>query len=214
MKYEIIQTGSKGNAILVNNILLDCGVSYTKLKKYLKEIKFIFIGHSHNDHLKKITIKQIAYEKPNIKFIVGNYLVKTLLECGVKPKNIIVLELEQWYKVGDLKIRLDYLYHDVPNDCIHIHFADGKKVFYATDTSKIDHIIAKEYDYYFIEANYLTDTELDNKIQEDKENNRFSYYERVKETHLSQLQAINWLDKNMGANSKYIFIHQHIEKEN
>lgn len=213
MNYEIIQTGSKGNAIIVENILLDCGVSYAKLKPKLSKINFIFIGHSHNDHFKKTTIKQIAYEKPNIKFIVGNYLVKNLIDCGVKSKNIIVLDIERWYKVGNLKIRLDYLYHDVPNDCIHIQLPDGKKVFYATDTSQIDHIVAKEYDYYFIEANYLTDTELDNKIQEDKENDRFSYYERVKETHLSQLQAINWLDKNIGANSKYIFIHQHIEKE-
>ena len=136
-------------------------------------------------------------------------MVEKLLDCGVQKKNMIVLDIEKWYQVGDLKIRLDYLFHDTPNDCIHIILPNGKKIFYATDTSKIDHIIAKEYDYYFIEANYLTDTELDNKIQEDKENGRFSYYERVKKTHLSQLDAINWLDKNMGADSKYIFIHQH-----
>ena len=215
MKYEIIQTGSKGNAILIEEcFLLDCGVSYAKLKKHLKNIKFIFIGHSHNDHFKTTTIKQIAFEKPNIKFVVGNYLVTKLLDCGVQKKNIIVLDIEKWYQVGNLKIRLDYLYHDVPNDCIHIQFPDGKKVFYATDTNKIDHVFAEGYDYYFIEANYLTDAELNKKIKEDKENGRFSYYERVKDTHLSQLQAINWLDKNMGANSKYIFIHQHIEKEN
>lgn len=46
MRYDIIGSSSKGNAIVVEDILLlDCGVSYSKLKPYLKEIKLIFISH-------------------------------------------------------------------------------------------------------------------------------------------------------------------------
>lgn len=48
MNFEIIETGSSGNAILVNSILLDCGIAFTKIKKYLKDIKVIFISHSHS----------------------------------------------------------------------------------------------------------------------------------------------------------------------
>lgn len=134
--------------------------------------------------------------------------------CGVSKKNIIVLDTKKWYDIGIFKIRLDYLIHDVPNDCIHIEFKNGIKMFYATDTSTIDHIIAKDYDYYFVEANYDTDEEIDEKIRIAKENGEFTYLERVKKTHLSQLQAINWLDKNKNEKSQYIFIHQHEEKEN
>lgn len=48
MSYEIISTGSKGNCIVVNNnILLDIGVSYKKIKPYLKNIKLVFISHRH-----------------------------------------------------------------------------------------------------------------------------------------------------------------------
>ena len=48
MSYEIISTGSKGNCIVVNNnILLDIGVPYKKIKSYLKDIKLIFISHRH-----------------------------------------------------------------------------------------------------------------------------------------------------------------------
>lgn len=165
------------------------------------------------DHFNSTTIKQIAYDKPNIKFIVGHYLVCELLLCGVSKQNIIVLDTKKWYDIGIFKVRLDYLIHDVPNDCIHIEFKNGIKIFYATDTSTIDHIIAKNYDYYFVEANYDTDEEIDEKIRIAKENGEFTYLERVKKTHLSQLQAINWLDKNKNEKSQYIFIHQHEEKE-
>nr|DAU14511.1 MAG TPA: RNaseZ [Caudoviricetes sp.] len=48
VNFEIIQTGSSGNAILVNNVLLDCGVAFSKIKKHLKNIRVIFISHSHS----------------------------------------------------------------------------------------------------------------------------------------------------------------------
>ena len=37
MNYNVIATGSSGNATIIENtILLDCGVSFNKLKKYSK----------------------------------------------------------------------------------------------------------------------------------------------------------------------------------
>lgn len=48
MNYEIIGSSSRGNCIIVDDILmLDCGVSYSKVKPYLKDIKLIFISHCH-----------------------------------------------------------------------------------------------------------------------------------------------------------------------
>ena len=49
MHYDIINSNSKGNAIILEDkIMLDCGVTYTKIKKYLKKIKIIFISHVHS----------------------------------------------------------------------------------------------------------------------------------------------------------------------
>ena len=108
---------------------------------------------------------------------------------------------------------MQYLFHDVPNNCLHVEFQNGEKIFYAVDTAKIDHIEAKNYDLYLIEGNYTTDEEIEEKIAEAKKNGKFSHLERVLNTHLSQVQALNWLDKNKGVDSKYIFIHQHQEEE-
>ena len=214
MKCNIISSSSKGNCIIINDyLMLDCGVSYKKIQDVINEIKIIFISHEHKDHLNPTTIKKISSEKPNIKFLVGNYLILKLIDLGVSKKNIITFDLDKWYNIGIFKVKMQYLMHDVPNNCLHIEFKSGEKLFYALDTSSIDHIEAKNYDLYLIEGNYTTDEELQEKIAEAKKNGKFCYMERVLNTHLSQLQALNWLDKNKGVDSKYIFIHQHQEKE-
>lgn len=214
MNYEIISTGSKGNCIILNNeFMLDCGVSYKSIKSHLKYIKYIFISHIHSDHFKASTIKKIAFEYPNIKFVVGYDLVTPLVVNGVAKKNIWFAELGKFYQIGKkYAIKLDFLYHDVPNYCIHIRDDEQKfRMIYATDTSRIDHIEAKDYDFALVEANYDTDEELDRRIAEYEERREFTHLKRVKETHLSQLKALNWLQANNIQN--YEFIHQHIEKE-
>ena len=48
MTYEILSSNSKGNCIIIEQFLmLDCGLSYSRIKDKLKKIKLIFISHSH-----------------------------------------------------------------------------------------------------------------------------------------------------------------------
>ena len=212
MKNNVIASSSAGNAILLGNgILLDCGIPYSKIKPYLKNIKAIFISHLwlHLDHCKDSTIKKIAFEYPNIKFITNEVNTTHLVEIGVNKRNIFALKLEKWYDIGICKVRLDYLIHDKPNCSLKIN-QNGYKLIYIVDTSLADHIEAKDYDFAYIEGNYLDDEELNKKIEQDKLNNKYSHYERVKKTHLSQLQALNFIQKNNIKN--YEFIHQHINK--
>lgn len=211
IKYDIIQSGSDGNCIIVNDyLMLDCGVSYSKIKNKLSNVKIIFISHSHFDHLKPSTIKKIAYEKPNIKFLVGFYLVKTLVDLGVDKKNIFVLDLDKWYNLGKFKAKMQYLFHDVPNNCLHVEFNTGEKLFYAVDTSQINHIEAKNYDLYLIENNFQEEI-LDKHIQECVDNNddenKLYYLRRALNTHLSKSKCDDFLINNMGKNSIYQYVH-------
>lgn len=214
MNYNILGTGSSGNCIILSkNIMLDCGLPYKEIKQYLKEIKLIFISHRHSDHLNKSTVKKIAYNHPNIKFLVAFYLVDLLLELGVDKKNILTIDLEKWYDIGIAKVKLEYLVHDVPNVALEIDM-NGKKMIYAVDTNEIDHIVAKDYNLYMIEANYTDEEELENRIKEDYDNGlTYSHYERVRNTHLSQLKAYNWLQKNMNKESEFVFLHEHRERK-
>ena len=208
MDYLIIGSGSKGNAILVQTkILLDCGVSYSKLARYLKYIKIIFIGHQHKDHLLSSTIQRIAYNYPNIKFITSSSdVVIKLTQARVPKKNIFYLQPKKWYSLGIMKVKTEPLTHDVENYALKWEY-EGKKGFYATDTSNLDNIDAKGYNLYLIESNYNEEL-LKKHIEECEDENMLYYLNRVPYTHLSYEQANSFLIENMGDNSQFEYIHQ------
>lgn len=218
MKYNILATGSKGNATIVNDfILLDCGISYRDLKPYLYKIKAIFISHKHTDHLLPATIKQIAFNYPTIKYLCYKYdsdLIKILLKYGVRQSNIFTLDLYKNYTLSShLSVRLHRLYHDVLNVAIEINYK-GERLVYATDTASLEGIEGRDFDYYLIEANYKDEQELERLIQQDYDNGlEYSHYERVRKTHLSEEKAIEFLRVNMKDTSKFEFMHKHITKE-
>lgn len=91
-------------------------------------------------------------------------------------------------------------------------FFDDFRVFYATDTSTLEGISAKNYDLYLVEGNY-EDEELEQRIKEKKEKGEFVNEYRVKQTHLSKGQASDFLLRNMGDKSQYVFIHEHVDKK-
>ena len=80
-----------------------------------------------------------------------------------------------------------------------------------TDTKTIEGISAKNYDLYLVEANYK-ENELEERIKQKQLQGDFTYEWRVKATHLSEEQCVEFLLNNMGKNSEYVFMHQHIER--
>lgn len=103
------------------------------------------------------------------------------------------------------------LVHDVPNCGWHI-WTENERLFYATDTSTLDHITAKDYDLYLIEANH-TRAEIEARIADKQSRGEFAYETRAAQNHLSQEQAMEWLARNAGLKSRYVFLHQHRGKE-
>ncbi len=207
MNYKIINSGSDGNATIIENmILIDCGVSFKKLRDYYRDLKLVFISHRHSDHMNKRTIKQLAENRPTLRFLIGDFLLGELLECGVNRSNIDVIGLGEKFYYGKFEVMIFKLYHDVPNFGLRL-FMNNKKLIYATDTCTLEGIKATGYDYYFIEGNYEDEEELHSRAYN-------NYYEsRVKRTHLSKEQATEWLLENMGDNSKSIWMHQHKKRE-
>ena len=90
MNFQIINTGSDGNAVVLEDkILIDCGVSFKKIKPYYENLVVVLLTHIHEDHFKSTTIKKLAFERPTLKFACCNWLVKNLINCGVDKINII-----------------------------------------------------------------------------------------------------------------------------
>ena len=213
MKYNIMCTGSIGNAVVINNnIIIDCGVSFAKFKGFYKSVQLVLLTHIHTDHFNKTTIKKLAEERPTLRFGCCEWLVDDLIKCGVNKKNIDVYEIGKKYNYSNnMSISPVLLYHDVPQ-CGYRVFIGNEKLIYCTDTNSVEGISAKNYNYYLIEANYKEE-EIKERIKTKEVLGQYCYEKDVILNHLSKEKCDKFLYDNMGNNSKYEYMHIHIDRE-
>lgn len=133
MFFNIVASGSKGNATLIGNnktlILIDMGVSLTSLKdglnelnKDIKDINGVFITHEHSDH-----IKGMRYIKDR-KFYA--------LE-GTLKDNYFPLKDKEWVNIDTLSILPIKTSHDAFNSCGYLIKDNEETIVYITDTGYV-----------------------------------------------------------------------------
>lgn len=201
--FQVIATGSKGNAILYHgNILLDCGVPFSKIKPYLHDIQLILLTHCHKDHINIDTLRKIAFERPSLR--IG--CCKWMLEYVEAFKNVDLYEIGKVYDYGLFSVSPVKLYHDVDN-CGYRIFKGDTKIFHATDTAHLKGISAKNYDLYAIEHNYDEDT-VYQIIEKLESAGKFAHQRGSINSHLSEQQARDFIFKNKFENSKVLRLHE------
>lgn len=225
MNCEIISTGgTNGNAVLLNGCLLfDCGVSWSRLQPYAKDISLVFLTHAHADHFKIHTLHKICRHRPMVRFVCSTNMLTDLVSRVKVPLDRIILvrpedppkRVREWTNGFDLEISSFNLLHDVPNVGWLVNVsgseADGTAM-YATDTHHIP-IAAPDLDLYMIEGNYTKDG-IQRRIAEKTESGAFMYESRVLETHMSMETAVEWLRENADPyKSKIVFLHGHTENK-
>lgn len=147
MNYKIISSGSKGNCVIIENLMIDLGVPYKTIKDELYNIQYIFITHKHADHLQVRTYEKIRKEFPRIK-IMGNWSVATSV---TKPLDKIVT-----YKPIKLKgmvITPFEVPHDVVTHGLTIE-TETESAIYVTDSAGTKSWKTGKYDYLFLESNH------------------------------------------------------------
>ena len=211
IKYEIINSGSNGNAVVVNEtVLIDCGVPFKWLRNHYQKLKLVLLTHIHGDHFNKSTIRRLSQERPTLRFACCRWLVKELVELGINKSNIDVVEFKVQYNYGICEIIAFRLCHNVPNCGYKVLFPTGngyKKMIYATDTANMSGVHAKNYDLYLIEANHRED-EIKQRIDDKKADGVFAYETQAIHNHLSEEKANDFIYRNVGANSVYVYLHQ------
>ena len=211
--FEIISTGSQGNAVVVNDyILIDCGVSFKAVEPFLPKLKLVLLTHIHSDHFRPTTLKKMAELRPKLRFGCCEWLVAPLVKAGVPARNIDKLQIGTMSGYGVCNVIPVPLSHDVPNCGYKIHFKGGQKAFYATDTCNLNGVRAKNYDLYLVDANYTQKDILD-RIDSKKENGEYAYEYRVMKWHMSKEDCDNWIYKNIGSKGEYVYLHAHVDKE-
>lgn len=217
MTYNIIATGSSGNAVLINNsVLIDCGVPFKKLESYVRQLRLVLLTHIHGDHFKASTVRTLHKQRPALRWGCCEWMVTPLLNAGVNKRVIDVFDLngmDYFYgeNTGIDSVQPVQLPHNVPN-CGYKIGRDGESLFYATDCATLDGIEAKDYTYYLIESNH-TLAEIEARIAAKRAAGEYAYEMEAARNHLSQEQALDWLAVNAGPNSQYVFLHQHQERK-
>ncbi|MGN1346960.1 MAG: MBL fold metallo-hydrolase [Eubacteriales bacterium] len=212
MDYDIISTGSRGNCTILNGeIAIDMGVSWRQIQPFHKALRLVLLTHIHSDHFCRTTIRKLSRTHPLLRFGVPEYLIAPVIECGVKSTQIDVLNAGTEYRYNGFTVIPFRLRHNVPNQGYKLHFADGERVIYATDTCSMEGIEAPDYDLYLVEANY-TETDLQKRIERKAESGEYAYEYEVRQNHLSEEACDAWLYEQMGSRSQYVYMHRHIEK--
>ena len=215
MNYNIISSGSQGNAVLLQGgILIDCGVAFKTLNPYLYDIRVVLLTHCHGDHFNRSTVRQLAELRPTVRFACRPWMVQRLLDVGVNKYRIDVVDAALHglrYRGSGFTVLPVDLVHDVPNCGWVISYDDETNVFYATDTGTLDGVKIKNFDLYMIEANH-TREDIERRATDKQARGEYAYEIRAAANHLSREQALDWLIENEGPNSEFVLLHQHSEE--
>lgn len=202
MEVNVISSGSKGNAVLYGSVLVDCGVSFSKLKPYIQQIQLVLLTHAHSDHLNVRTLQMLQDARSAVRIGTPEYLLSEL--SGLN--NIDVYHIGQLYDYGCFQVSPVKLYHDVPQIGYRI-FIEGKKILHCTDTATLEGITARGYDLYAIEHNY-DEEKAQRAIEEARAKGRFCHAAGSIHTHLSWQQAREFIEANRKEDSQILELHK------
>lgn len=199
----MIASGSTGNSVLYHDsILVDCGVTYKVIEKYINNISIILLTHEHKDHINISTIKKAQLKRPSIRVGCCNWMLKHL--DGVR--NIDVYNINENYDYGSFLVSPIKAYHDIPN-CGYRIVKGEHKALHITDTGHLDGITAKDYDLLAIEYNYDNE-KVSRSIRSAELSGLYDYSSRVIETHLSWEQAQRFIFENAKESTEIVRLHE------
>lgn len=199
MNYKIIQTGKSGNCVLINDILVDCGVPFERIAPYINGVNYVLLTHIHSDHVNKETLESIKQLYPHIA-VIGNREVHERFGVthvitpggfGLKMPHYVFEGIELSHSV----MTTGFTWRD-----------RGKDILFCVDTANLDNVPRRTYDYMFLESNY--DAELIHDIEawiELRKRMRLTEYRR----HLSRQEAQNFFQQHRNTDhSVLIELHQ------
>lgn len=201
LNYKIISTGSKGNCVVIENIMIDCATSWKNIKEELYDIDILLISHCHSDHYRENIYKRIRKEFPNIICCMNRGTV----EFSNADYDELIRDYQPISAAG-LTITPFPLLHTVENHGFVWDF-NGNHIVYATDTSSMENCpVDRKFDYVFLEANH-DKYKLQHAFRKSKEYGYNAY--GTSKSHLSKQDSLKFYLLNRASrDTPYIELHQ------
>lgn len=198
LDYKIIKSGSSGNAVRIEDVMIDCGTSYSQIKEELYKCKLLFITHIHSDHLKLQTFNQIKQNHRSIK-VIGNYQVAEKIRVDV-----ILGDHPRTIKTKKYSLKPFLVPHSTVTHGFVMNFKSGIDLIYVTDSAGTKDWIEGKYDYLFIESNH--DEGIINQISE-KEYGYEAFQASKRHTSIQESKAFYYMNRK-SPDSKWIELHK------
>ena len=206
LDYKILSSGSIGNAVRIRNIMIDCGIAFSKMKEELYRCQYLLITHDHQDHVKPAVLRKIVEQFPNIE-IYSTYKVArindavTAINTDYLPITLARANCEMWAV-------------PVPHNTVCFGYVlafDDLNVLYATDLKNTDELSQftekgkLRYDYTFLEANY-DETKL--RMLGDSWHGQYNAYVDSSERHLAKDETLRFYAKYRKEGGELIELHK------
>lgn len=162
-----LASSSSGNCHLIKsektNIILDCGISVSKIAKDLKDLELsvqdidaILITHEHSDHIKGL--KTLMKKAPNAKVYMTDGTRNEILKKGeLEESRILSVFPGETFEVEEISVFPIKISHDTPDPVAYSFRKDGKQVSVVTDTGYVTEEIysgIKDSDILVMESNH------------------------------------------------------------
>ena len=193
MIFKTIETGSAGNAFLLDDLMIDCGLSWKKILHAAKKTSWVLLTHEHGDHLCIATLRKIVAIH-SVGIVCGQWLKDALVSRGVPDDDIVIVEAGGIYEIGEYTISPIHAPHDVPNFGYRI-MKDGWRHLHITDSATLEGITAKNYDSASIECNHHRGRALE-LIKEADDEGIFTHLKGAINSHLSVEEVIEFCKAN------------------
>ena len=120
----------------------------------------------------------------------------------VLAKKVIILDVNEVYKISDFNMIPFEVYHDV--QCHGFSFiGQDISILYSTDLAKVSDLPTLKYDYIFLEANYDVD-----KILKASENKKYKSRVKANFRHLSKQDSFKYVANHLKKGGKYEPLHK------
>ncbi|WP_020613711.1 MBL fold metallo-hydrolase [Sediminispirochaeta bajacaliforniensis] len=164
MRYSILGSGSNANAYLFEHdgeaFLFDNGFSLKELTRRaessgfdLSQLKFIFLTHIHDDHLRGVAPLSRRYHLPVVAH--GELDLGRYIKGDIEQK--LDIRTGREYKTGALRFEAFPTSHDAPHSMGYHFTLAGTTFTILTDTGLTSEVMtryAESSDVLFLEANY------------------------------------------------------------
>lgn len=149
LRFQVLASGSKGNAVLVysrtTSVLLDAGLSAKELTSRLhqtslkaSQLDAVVVSHEHTDHVRGLGTLSRRFDLP--VYLTQGTLDNLPLEIGQLP-DIRLFQPGAAFAVGDLRVQPFAISHDARDPAGFVLEHDGHRLGVCTDLGVVTQLV-------------------------------------------------------------------------